>query len=231
MNITHHISDELLLDYANGALEEGWSLAVATHLAMCPSCRKRLAAMEETGGAMLDAITTSSGSSPSEDASWAEMRTLLERSKQPAERPAERLEATDAGSPGTRPDFHFPEPLRSYVGADFDHVKWRALGLGAYHYKIKTAENDISVRLLRIPAGKPVPEHTHGGRELTLVLKGSFSDATGRFGPGDFEETDETVDHQPVADPGEDCICLAVTDAPLRFKSKIVRMIQPLLGI
>ncbi len=63
------------------------------------------------------------------------------------------------------------------------------------------------------------------------MLKGSFSDISGRFGPGDFEETDESVDHQPIADPGEDCICLAVTDAPLKFKSRIVRMIQPLLGI
>lgn len=227
MNITHHISDELLLDYANGALEEGWSIAVATHLAMCPSCRKRLSAMEEAGGAMLEAITLSSGDPSTEDASWARMRALLETrkpSQEGLERPGDK-EAHEAQI------FHFPEPLRSYVGADIDKVKWKALGLGAYHFKIDTGDSDVSVRLLRIPAGKPVPEHTHGGRELTLVLKGSFSDASGRFGPGDFEETDESVDHQPIADAGEDCICLAVTDAPLKFKSRIVRIIQPLLGI
>ena len=49
--ITHHISDALLLEYAAGTLEEGWSLAVATHLALCPDCRKRLALMEAAGGA------------------------------------------------------------------------------------------------------------------------------------------------------------------------------------
>ena len=48
---------------------------------------------------------------------------------------------------------------------------------------------------------------------------------------GDLEEADETVEHQPVAGAGEDCICLAVTDAPLRFKSRFMRLVQPILGI
>jgi putative transcriptional regulator len=34
-----------------------------------------------------------------------------------------------------------------------------------------------------------------------------------------------------VAEEGEDCICLAVTDAPLRFKSLIPRLAQPLFRI
>ncbi|MNL80010.1 Anti-sigma-E factor ChrR [compost metagenome] len=76
-----------------------------------------------------------------------------------------------------------------------------------------------------------MPEHSHGGRELTLVLAGSFYDGTGRFARGDIEEADETLQHQPVADEGEDCICLAVTDAPLKFRSWLLRMVQPILGI
>ncbi len=85
--------------------------------------------------------------------------------------------------------------------------------------------------MLRIPAGKPVPEHSHGGRELTLVLCGSFSDAQGRFSRGDIEEADEDLEHQPIAGLEEDCICLAVTDAPLKFKNWLVRLVQPVLGI
>lgn len=224
MKITHHISDELLFDYANGALEEGWSIAVATHLALCPSCRKRLFAMEAAGGMMLEAIEIEPAGASTEDFSWEAMRARLDNAAPVASVPAPTKYSADKA-------VSLPEPLRTYIGGDVDKVKWKPLGLGAYHYPIKISDQDISVRLLRIPAGKPVPEHTHGGRELTLVLKGSFSDVSGRFGPGDFEETDESVDHQPIADPGEDCICLAVTDAPLRFKSRIVRMIQPLLGI
>ena len=84
---------------------------------------------------------------------------------------------------------------------------------------------------MKIPAGKPVPEHSHGGRELTLVLKGAFTDGETVFKRGDIEEADETLTHQPEATPDEDCICLAVTDAPLKFKSLLVRMVQPVLGI
>ena len=40
-----------------------------------------------------------------------------------------------------------------------------------------------------------------------------------------------TVPMGPVATEGEDCICLAVTDAPLKFRSWLVRAVQPILGI
>ena len=96
---------------------------------------------------------------------------------------------------------------------------------------IKTGDSETQVRLLKIPAGKPVPEHSHGGRELTLVLKGSFHDEVDHFGPGDLEEADGELTHQPIAGTGEDCICLAVTDAPLKFRSRLVRLVQPLFGI
>ena len=224
MTIKHHISDELLLDYAAGGLEESWSVAVATHLALCPGCRRRLSAMEAAGGVMIEAIVCEEVSPEAENASWASILKRVEASSDA--KPAAR-----AKQPHDFVSYSIPEPLRSYIGGDLDKLKWKPLGLGAYHLPIPTSDKAISMRLLRIPAGKPVPEHSHGGRELTLVLKGSFKDETGKFGPGDFEETDETVNHQPVAEEGEDCICLAVTDAPLRFRSRIVRMIQPLLGI
>lgn len=223
MTIAHHISDELLLEYAAGSLAEGWSVAVATHLALCPHCRTRLQAMEATAAGLLEEIEPAAADIGSGDG-WAAMKDRLASVTQDAPAPAAR-----PAPEGPAPDV--PEPLRSYLGGDLATLKWRALGLGAYHYPIATGDKTISTRLLRIPAGKPVPEHGHGGRELTLVLKGAFHDEGGRFGPGDFEETDSAIQHQPVAEPGEDCICLAVTDAPLRFRSRVVRFIQPLLGI
>ena len=54
MNITHRPSDELMLDYASGALSEGWALAVATHLSMCGSSSSFLRGMETIGGILLD---------------------------------------------------------------------------------------------------------------------------------------------------------------------------------
>ena len=87
------------------------------------------------------------------------------------------------------------------------------------------------MRLLHIPAGQAVPEHGHNGIELTLVLQGSFVDETDRFGVGDLEVADNDLTHVPVAGPGAPCICLAATDAPLRFKGLMPRLTQRLFRI
>ncbi|MGV0910307.1 ChrR family anti-sigma-E factor [Martelella sp. FOR1707] len=219
--IHHHISDALLLEYASGSLEESWSLAVATHLALCPHCRAKLRMMEAAGGALLEQAAPEKAAT-SEDASWAALQARLQATE--IQSRAERVKP----APKTAV---IPEPLRSYVGATFDDVPWRRLGLYAHQALLETEDKGIQVRLLRVDAGKPLPEHSHGGRELTLVLHGSFTSEGQVFGPGDFEEEDEDTLHQPVVGPESECICLAVTDAPLKFQSRFMRVLQPLLDI
>ena len=122
MTTSHHIGDAFLLDFAFGNLSEGWSLAVASHLALCPSCRNRLAAMEEVGGAFLEHFEQRPVSEPG---SWELMRHRLERE----DRAFGSVATTEGSKIGPRV---LPEPLRSYLGGDLDDLKWRALGRGAY---------------------------------------------------------------------------------------------------
>ena len=218
MNIGHHPSEELLLDYATGALDEGCSIALATHLALCPECRQKVAEMEAIGAAFMETAMPTS-------VTKALCAVLSELSDDDVETGVFVSENVDSTS------FVFPEPLRGYIGGDLDQVPWQRLGLGVYQSVIPTGDKQSVSRLLRIPTGKPVPTHSHGGLELTLVLCGAFSDETGHYGRGDFQEADETLKHQPHALAGEDCICLAVTDAPLRFSSLAARMVQPFIGI
>lgn len=218
MTLTHHVSDDILMAYEAGSLAEGWSLAVATHLALCPQARRRARLAREIGGAMLDTIEPAPVSALAFDRLMA------------------RIEAEDAKPRAARPVVPagravIPEPLRSYVGGDLDAIRWKRLGVGAHHLPIRTADGSTSVRLLKIPAGAPVPEHGHRGMEMTVVLAGTLCDGEEVFRRGEIEIADEDVEHQPLAGPGEDCICLAVTDAPLRFKSLIVRLAQPFLKI
>lgn len=218
MNIHHHLSDDLLESYAAGTLSEGWSIAVATHLSLCPSCRLRLKNYECLGGKLLEELPADT----SVDKAWEAVRSRL----------ADTAVKTRQKRPELQPQAPvLPEPLRSYLGGDVDKLKWRALGRGASHILIPTNDTSSTVRLLKIPAGKPVPEHGHGGRELTLVLSGSFTDGDETFARGDIEDANSDIIHQPIATPDADCICLAVTDAPLRFRSWLVRLVQPVLGI
>ena len=66
---------------------------------------------------------------------------------------------------------------------------------------------------------------------MTLVLKGSFSDQNGNYQSGDLEDVDESMTHQPLAGGDQDCICLAVTDASLKFKDLIPRLAQTFIRI
>ena len=122
----------------------------------------------------------------------------------------------------------YPGPLAAALRAK--KPKWKKLG-GGVSQCIIDMDREGSARLLHIPAGKPVPEHSHGGLELTLVLQGGFSDETGHFDIGDVEVADGELEHIPTADPGEDCICLAATDAPLRFSGLVPRILQPFFAI
>ena len=218
MNIDHHPSEELLLDYATGALDENWSIALATHLALCPQCRQKVAEMEAIGAAFMETAAPTPVTKTLHAA-------LSELSDGDVDNGISVTENTGSTS------FVFPEPLRGYIGGDLDGVPWRRLGLDVYQSVIPTDDKQSVSRLLRIPTGKPVPTHSHGGLELTLVLCGAFSDETGHYGRGDFQEADETLKHQPHAVAGEDCICLVVTDAPLRFSSLAARVVQPFIGI
>ncbi|MBT9245769.1 ChrR family anti-sigma-E factor [Gemmobacter fulvus] len=213
MTIRHHVSDALLMAYSAGQLPEAFNLVLATHLSLCDDCRARLGAYDALGGAMLDTCQAQLAG----DSLEACMARIA--GQPPASAPAARP-----------PRGLFPQPLQDYVGGDLAAVKWRPLGMGVRQAILPTGRS-ATARLLFIPAGQAVPDHGHRGTELTLVLQGAFSDATDRFGPGDLEIANEELEHTPVAEPGQDCICLAATDAPLRFTGMIPRLLQPLFRI
>lgn len=214
MTIRHHITDGLLMAYSAGQLPEAFSLVLATHLSMCDDCRARLGAFDAVGGTVLDgcAVDVASGS----------LDACLARISAAAPEPVKAR--------AMRPRSALPAPLRDYIGGDLTAVKWRSLGMGVRQAILPTAR-DASARLLFIPAGQAVPDHGHRGTELTLVLQGAFRDSTDRFGRGDLEVANEDLEHTPVAEAGADCICLAATDAPLRFNALVPRLLQPIFRI
>lgn len=212
--IRHHMSEALLTAYATGSLPEAFALVAATHLSMCDECRALAESLDAVGGTLIERQSAERLAPGALDAVMARI----------AEAPpaAPRRTAPVRGV--------LPGPVRDYVGGDVDAVKWRSVGMGVRQAVLKTAPG-ASARLLYIPAGAAMPEHSHRGMELTLVLSGAFEDESDRFGPGDVEIADDEVDHTPVADVGADCICLAATEGKLRFKSWIPRLAQPFVGI
>ena len=135
-----------------------------------------------------------------------------------------------APTPRSPPAAALPVPLCDYVAGGLDALRWQRIGAGVRQALLKTGPG-ARARLLSIPAGVAVPEHGHGGVELTLVLKGAFRDEFDRFARGDLEVANESHRHTPVAEEGEPCLCLAAADAPLRFSALLPRLVQRFVRI
>ena len=220
MSIAHHVSGELLLGYGAGTLDEATSILVATHLALCPACRDGLALAEAVGGVLMDWGQTKAAAGETVPEVGAPEGQEGVESQGAAQRP---------GAPSR--SFVLPQPLRDCVGGDAAELRWRALGGGIRHVPLSTRGTGAGARLLSIGAGKRVPQHGHRGAELTLVLAGALYDREAWYRRGDVDAAGASVVHRPAAGPEEDCICLAVTDAPLKFGSLIPRLLQPFLGV
>ena len=208
---THHPSQDLLLAYASGAADEATGLIVAAHLAYCAACRLQSRELEALGGSLLQELSPV----PMSDAA---LNAALMKLDGPFERPARA-----ASRDGT------PAPLRSYIGGDLSDVRWRRVS-PLLSYLPVFRRGGVTARLLRGVPGAQTGRHGHAGLEYTLVLKGGFSDETGSYAPGDLQIMEGEMHHNPVADPGEPCINLAVTTGPLKFESLLQRIVAPLFG-
>lgn len=220
---THHPGDTLLIDYAGGGLPEGAALAVATHLALCPCCRLTVTEMEAIGGALLDEIEPEELSPGCLEAVMARLDRAEAAHPRPARRPTVAKPAGTA--PGDRATGRprLPEPLARYVGPrGLQGLRWRFLQPGMSYADLPAAGGGTT-RLIRMKGGIGVPQHTHGGIELTVVLEGGFHDELGQFQPGDMAVGDPSVRHSPVSDP-EGCLCLAATIGGLRLTGPIGRL-------
>lgn len=218
MIVHHHPDPSTLMSYAAGSLPEALAAVVSCHIAMCPECRAEVNWLEEAGGALLDGLDgerVTSGAPDIGDAAALAVRA------DPRPR-----------SSASVPSGNVPAPLVALVGPDLDAVKWRRLAPGLWHKKLplsKGGQGDL--RLIKVAPGLKLPEHGHGGQELTLLLQGAYSDCFGRYGRGDIADLDEEVEHQPVADPRDGCICLIGIVKPSRYKGWMARLLQPLVGV
>jgi putative transcriptional regulator len=219
MKIVHHPDSATLVSYAAGNLDEGFATLVAAHIAQCSICRAALRKIESVGGALLDTVDDAPLSS-----------SVLERALR-------QLDQTSADeirvpSPNAKKSRDVPAPLARLLDGELDDIAWKAVAPGVAKYTLPVSRAARSrLTMLKIAPGTKVPDHGHGGMELTLVLKGSYRDTFGRFGPGDLADLDEHVEHQPVVDSNGPCICVVATEAPTRFTNVFGRLLQPLVGI
>lgn len=209
----------LLAQHASGALSPFFGALIEAHLEIREDGRRWIETVEACCGAALEA---------GEGVPLTDRNAMLQSIFGSAEADIRVEEASASEVSETGAEMVLPESVERLLGCRFEDIPWKSGMPGMKTHRI-AKDNGARATLYWIKAGHTIPAHTHEGMEVTLVLKGSFKDQGGHFGRGDIAISDATVDHKPVVDGDQDCICLAVVDAPLRLTGPIGRLISPFL--
>lgn len=198
MNPRHHPTPDILAAYAAGALAPGFGLVVGAHVETCATCRGHVAAFEAASGEALEAL-------PQADVASDALTQVMSRID---EAPAARAVVD------TRPLLE-RLPLKPR--------RWVAPGVWVAAVDTPHAAED-RVYLLSVAPGMPTARHEHSGAEFCTVLQGAFRDEAGLFGVGDFAVADGDLNHQPVVEGDEACICLFATEGRLKAQGVIGKL-------
>ncbi|EAP88760.1 transcriptional regulator [Oceanicaulis alexandrii HTCC2633] len=216
----HPLGDEIYTAYASGALSAPMRLlldaqaAVNADVAQARDVVETMAGIlleQETPASMMpDALATLFDVIDSEEAGLGEAGPARFDSRAGSER--SRNAASKAGQ-AIDELLNLPDPVRDLA---LDQGGWSFAGPGVRNMTLLN-EDGAKAELIRIEPGRGVPHHGHDCTEFTLVLTGGFSDGRASYGPGEVCMANPDTIHKPVADEGEVCIVLAVTDGPLAF--------------
>ena len=211
MTISHHPPEDLLADFAAGILDEADRLVVAVHGTQCPSCRRFVGAMEHLAGAALEQAA------PLELKAEAFKAVMGRIDEIPAKVPVA------PAPPSGLLDDDLPEILRR---CRLGKKRTVAPGVKLQPIVLPCASGSRAFLLWSAPGTKML-EHSHTGRELTCVLKGSFTHEAGRYEPGDFDFGDGSVDHRPVVDSNEACLCVVAMSGDLKLRGWLGKIVSP----
>jgi putative transcriptional regulator len=214
--IKHHPSADFLTEYAAGTLPVAQAACVSAHLGYCSQCRHTTEQLQTVGAALMADLEPVAVSERVLD-------NVLARLDEPA--PLTYAAQKDGKLAA------IPSLLQRIINGDFSKLAWKRVTKSLSVSYLSTGDAGFEFALYRIAAGGRIPEHDHGGSEMTLVLKGGFADESGEYHPGDFVFREAHDVHAPSAIDGEECICLAVLDAPLQFTGWQYRWMNPFLQL
>lgn len=215
----HHPSAQLLFDHEKGELPLGFTIAIATHLEYCAECRS--AAEKNTR----DVSATWFAETSEIDVASVDFEAMIEDIvNQP--KPTSVKEDSPTQLDGSRQlrdrTVQLPPVLSKIVN---EELAWKTLANGI-HQSLLPLDEKTKCEIIYMEPGSRVPNHTHMGREHMVVLDGELSDQLGRYSVGDFVCRDESDQHGQKSESG--CICLFVTDAPLKFTEGLPRLLNPI---
>lgn len=230
--IKHHPKFELLQNFVNGDLPASLSAGITIHADMCPICKEKIDQITEKTAESCFEVDAADASidefinqiTPTDDVTNMMINDITSsditlHTNIKAETISQPVESVNTLNFKGK-DYKLPNVLKR-----MNINKPANIGKLA-RAKVQLHEGEIHTNILHIEPGGSVPEHTHKGFELTVLLAGSFSDAKGEYVTGDFIMLDGNHIHQPVSQNG--CLCYTVANNALHFTQGINRLLNPI---
>jgi putative transcriptional regulator len=222
----YHPEQRLLNDYAAGNLAAAEAVCINAHLEQCMYCQQQLRSLNRLGAELMENLSPATVSAELFD-------KLMDRvdAQEGVQKVKTPLHGFSAASASSESSSRVPRALHKLVPDGYESLRWRHLGADLQVARLPATDHSHKLVLYRIQPGGRIAEHGHYGSEITVVLKGAFSDHSGVYRQGDFLYCDENDVHRPMATQDGECICLAAETAPIRFTAWPARILNPFLRL
>jgi len=209
--VDRHPEAELLSEYAGGSVSPALCAAITAHLHFCPECKSHSKALCAVGASLMEHSDAVAVSENMLDAVFASIDSI----------------ESGPTAPVVALNKDYP-PVVQHLLPESGPL-WKSVSPSLKAASLPVGEDRFELALHRIKAGGMVPEHDHKGLEVTVVVRGSFSDEDGVYSEGDFIVREPGDVHRPLAAKNEECICLSVVEAPIRMTG-IKSLLNPFLS-
>jgi len=217
--VNHHPDSAMLVDFSAGNLNTAPSICVSAHLHFCAKCRSELLRLDQVGSKLM------SEAEPIEVGDLL-LDSVMAKIDQLPESAEDIVPSTSEMS-----DVHYPLLVNKLITASESTPTWRRMSASVDVAQFTTGQKEYEVALHKICSGGKTPRHDHGGREFTVVLKGSFSDEQAVYNEGDFLQREAGDVHQPMGAQNGECICLSALASPIKLSNPFGFLMKPWLRI
>jgi putative transcriptional regulator len=222
--IKHHPKFELIQSFVNGDLPASLSAGISIHAGMCPVCQQKISLLTDQVATLnfdeshLD-IAVFEGDLATQELSAINFDDMISAITE-----SDNIDVTQAVKTRTvnfrNNSYELPSVLNNMLLGKTAHIGKLA------RRRVQLDENEIHTNLLHMEPNGSVPQHTHKGFELTLLLEGSFHDEEGEYVKGDFIMLDGQHLHNPISSSG--CLCYTVANDSMHFTQGINKLLNPI---
>lgn len=216
--VSFHPDSKFLTDFAAGSLPLSEAVCVAAHLEFCGKCRAHVQQLSDLAAQMMVRLEPVVDDN---DGFESLMQRIESSYAAPVVHPSSIAGKSAVSATG------IPRVVEKLAGGSLQNLNWVKLGNSLRIAPVDIGCKSRQTAIYDIKAGRPMPEHEHRGEEITVLLKGSFSDAEGKYVKGDFVVRYAGERHQPTATLDTDCICLVSLEQPVKARSWWYRLMEP----